>query len=321
MQPTPPSFNVLTNMDLGSSDRFMSDMELMHHYTASAYRTLCFMPFFRQTFQTDMVQAGLEYTFLLRQILAFSGYHLSYSRPDRRQHFALKASYHQELAVAGLRTAVAGEVTIKNCHAVFASSMFLVLSAYANFPSFCETHRTDSVIESIVDVMKLSQGMSTILKCSKGPLYQGSVKNILTCRAEAIPPIPERMRDLMDQLSMLSKIFENGLEVEDAADIHHLLSSLIRILHRAYESPAAAPELRAVLGWPACLSSKHMDLIRTRRPLALIVLSYFGIVLRYAAENCWFLDGWAPALADSLETTLAGTEFECLAEWPMSRLW
>ena len=300
-----------------------ADLELMHHYTATAHRTFTFSEKVHHAFQHDVVKVGLQYGFLLQQLLAFSGFHLSYTQPDQRRSYALRASRHQDRAIIGLRKALAGEVTTMNCHSLYASSIFLIICAFATFPSYEAYNKTFNAVDSIVDILRLADGISAILRGSEREIRNGPLRSLFPDKQGIPVPISDRLQQLIDRLTHLESQVEsyNFDSHADETDIFkHLVRSMADSVLKVHqnESLVVAPELRAIFLWPMLLSGGHLDLLKSQRPMALVILMYFCVILHYAAEDCWFFKGWGLAVSDSLEVSLAGTTYEQLITWPMS---
>ncbi|KAI5289264.1 hypothetical protein KEM55_008861, partial [Ascosphaera atra] len=70
--------------------------------------------------------------------------------------------------------------------------------------------------------------------------------------------------------------------------------------------------------WPASLSNNFMELLIRRRPLALVILAHFAVLLRNH-EQCWYLAGWDRYLLDAIERSMPG-EYEVFLAWPRSAI-
>lgn len=299
------------------------DLELMHHYTATAHCTFTSSEEVRHALKHDVIQLGLQYGFLLHQVLAFSGFHLSYTQPDQRRSYALRASRHQDRAITGLRTALAGEVTTKNRHALYASSIFLCVCAFATFPSYEAYNKTFNPVDGMVDMLRLMDGISTIRRGLDLEILNGPIRGLFLVGQGLPGLISDRLQQLIDRLTSLESQVEsyNFDSDADETDIFkHLLRSMVDSILTVHQntSSVVSPELRSIFVWPKLFSGRHLDLIKSRRPMALVILTYFCVIIHYATEQCWFVEGWAQAVGYSLEASLAGTVYEEAIRWPIS---
>ena len=114
LPPTSPSVPSPGN---GTLD--LADLELLHHYTTSTYKTLPSRaaPDQRELWQIQVVQLGLEHEFLLRGILAVPTLHLAYLLPMRRESLTLHATTHQSVALRLFHEAL-DRVNTSNCVAL-----------------------------------------------------------------------------------------------------------------------------------------------------------------------------------------------------------
>ncbi|KAK7409086.1 hypothetical protein QQX98_008747 [Neonectria punicea] len=300
------------------------DLELLHHYTVTAHRSFTFWGEVHHTLQADVPRQGLKHTFLLQQILAFSGFHLAYTQPDRRRFYTLRASQHQDRAINEMRAALAGEVTSRNCHALYASSIFLIISAFATFPSYEVYNSSFSALDSLIDILKLVDGISLIMKVSEYDLREGPLKGLFAGKTGSIPT-SSHLQTLIDQLLAVETclVTEDAQQEERSTEIAkeatELLADTIVMAHRNH-SIAASLELRAAFHWPLRISDKYLDQLRRRDPIAMVVLAHYCVLLHYAETNCWFLEGWSKMTMQDIAKDLSDSSLQHLIEWPLSVL-
>ncbi|UPL01191.1 hypothetical protein LCI18_012125 [Fusarium solani-melongenae] len=318
----PHFFKFLDHAQLRSQQDWASDLELLHHYTAVAYQTISFWGEVRQTLQYDVPREGMTHTFLLQQVLAFSGFHLAYLHPDRRHYFLVRAWVHQDQAVMGVNSVLADGLTSANCHALYASAIFLLICAFATYPS-CEMHHpTFSPVDGLVDIFRLTDGISLLLTSSGQDLRQGPLRGLFAGKSAAIDQ-SDHLQCLADQLLALKQLLLEPRSDEDGADTSVVLEATVSLadsilsVHKNH-SFAASLEVRAAFLWPLRMPSRYLSLTRQREPLALVVLAHYCVLLQYAEASCWFIKGWAAGVLTSITASLAGTSCEDLIRWPSS---
>ncbi|KAJ1323928.1 RNA polymerase II-specific transcription factor-like protein [Microdochium nivale] len=76
----------------------MTDLELLHNYTATTYLTLADNLTTREFYRTTVVQIGFDCDYVMRAILAVSSLHLAHNRIGRREHYQALAITHQQTA-------------------------------------------------------------------------------------------------------------------------------------------------------------------------------------------------------------------------------
>ncbi|KAK2029027.1 fungal Zn binuclear cluster domain-containing protein [Colletotrichum zoysiae] len=283
---------------------WISDLELMHHYTSVSYQTFSNSSVGQKTLQYDVPREALSYSFLLHQILAFSAYHLAYLQPECRHVYLMQAAQHQNDAINGMRGTLLGTITPTNCNALFASSIFLTLSAFATYPSYEKHNPSFSPIDSILDIFTLTDGMSVILRTSDEDLRKGPLREIFIRGAgDATPTTVEAtLQPLFDRLPGLStQLTEIGaLEHEGKYIIVNAIIALSKCIAKVstVNAMSAPVEFRAVFLWPIMMSTDYLDSLRQRQPAALVVLAHYCVIVHLAdAFSGWDALGRADNVA------------------------
>ncbi|GKT59888.1 fungal zn binuclear cluster domain-containing protein [Colletotrichum tofieldiae] len=302
---------------------WISDLELMHHYTSVSYQTFSHSSVAQKALQYDVPREALSYPFLLHQILAFSAYHLAYLQPDCRHAYLMQAAQHQNDAINGMRGTLLGTISPTNCHALFASSIFLTLSAFATYPSYEKYNPSFSPIDSMLDIFTLTDGMSVILRASDDDLRKGPLREIFIRAAGDTTPttVEATLQPLFDRLPRLStQLAEIGLlENEGKYTITNSIIALSECIAKVstVNAMSAPVEFRAVFLWPILMSTDYLDLLRRRQPAALVVLAHYCVIIHMAEPFCWFLNGWTRSLMSVISEQLAGTPWAELVMWPI----
>ncbi|KAJ4321847.1 hypothetical protein N0V84_005142 [Fusarium piperis] len=187
MSPDPyPYFaKFVTGQEPVEKSTWLTDLELMHHYTFSTYLTLPRANELQQAWQVEIPKLALSHVFLLHQVLSVSAHHLAYLHPDRPS-LSICASQHQNKAVVGLRTAVSS-ISEESCPEIFIASSLLYICAFASFsaPSRGEQPR----IADLLDVFLLVRGMSDILNSYNDELRASKLSSLFL-RGDATEPSP-----------------------------------------------------------------------------------------------------------------------------------
>ncbi|KAF4980794.1 hypothetical protein FDECE_17803 [Fusarium decemcellulare] len=189
----------------------ISCAQLMHHYTAIAYRTLL-TPCLHAcaTLQLAVPQEAFINPSLLHQILAFSALHLAYIHPNKRQQYLIQASQHQTAAISGTRELLAKPLTSNSCHALYASSVFVIISGFAIFPACEKTNAAFEPIGGIVDVFVLIGGMSVILESSDAQLRQGPLRGLFRDCVCPLPQVKDQVQEIATKAAALIPLFETS---------------------------------------------------------------------------------------------------------------
>ncbi|KAM0549461.1 hypothetical protein ACHAPJ_009447 [Fusarium lateritium] len=293
----------------------------MLHYTTVAYRTLVFSENTAVTFQQDLPREALSHPFFLRQILAFSGYHLAHLHPDKRQSYLLQASKHQNLAIRGIREALSEQVNSTNCHALYATTSLIVVNKFAAFPN-CEDFRTHGCslpVQSLMEIFSLVNGMEAVLHSPGGEeIVTGPLKELFGARTDPYTNnalmigISERLPELARRISSDFMEEQTRAALTSAVEsITFCVNDTLASLHKA--SP---PELRVLFWWPMKVLREFLDLAVAGHPLALVVLAYYDILLVWGESEYWFFEDWAENLINAIVEKVRGSPWEDLVSWP-----
>ncbi|ETS75763.1 hypothetical protein PFICI_12707 [Pestalotiopsis fici W106-1] len=295
-------------------------LELMHHYTAIAHRTLAVHDQIANVLLHDVPQEALSCPFLLTQLLSFAGFHKAYLQPARRQSYFLSASFHQAQALNDMRQTLIEPITPSNCHALYASAIFLAVSTLAKLPSYeIYSHGFDP-LNRLLEVFVLVDGMGIILNSSNHHLRAGPLRGLFakpwtkTTLSNHLSIISRQLPALRSKVSQdLKNWDEDTLIAIEAIDT---LIDSVDTVQEAHTLTASA-ELRAVFLWPIMVSNQYLILAQKRHPLSLVVLAYYCVLLRLAEEYYWFLKGWAGTVMTQLFQELHGTPWTDLLSWPL----
>ncbi|KAF4467702.1 transcription factor [Fusarium albosuccineum] len=306
---------------LDEPDCWITTAELMLHYTTAAYRTLSFADNVIHTFQCDVPRQAIAHPYFLREVLAFSGFHLAYLNPEKKQHYLLLASKHQNLAIRGIREALSGPITSTNCHAIYATSTLIVVNKFAAFPS-CEDHLVHGCampIQALVEIFSLVNGMDAVLKSPGGAdIKTGPLKELFG-QCDHAYPTGELLQGLLDRVPELirwtqSESFDPGTRqvlTSAAESFNNCLTSV-----NGFPTAACPAEVRAMFWWPMLISRDFLDLAGSSHPLALVILAYYDVLLYWGESRYWFFEDWAQVLISAIVDKVRGSQWEELVSWP-----
>lgn len=256
---------------------------------------------------------GLTHPFLLRGILAFSAFHLAYLNPEKRSRFRLLALRHQSLALRGLGEELQ-HVTAEKSHAMFLTSLLLVITKFAGFPN-CDNHDDHnccSPIQSLVEVFSVCSGGRAILcmfedDISRGPLAFMFSKGYSNESGEKVLPL------------LLGRLFELKATLNSRRENQTVLEAVdvfIDCAARISEGPRSTspPELSASIAWPMLMPAQFSDLLAKRNHAALAVLSHYCVLIQRAEKVIWCFEGWHKLLLREITAELRGAAWEGTVE-------
>lgn len=304
-----------------SSDCWVSNAELLIHYTTVTYRTFSFTGSLAKFLQSDLPREALSRPFLLREIMAFSGFHLAYLHPEKRHTYLLLASKNQDLAIRGLRENLSKDLTPQNCHTLYITSIFLILSKFAAFTAVEPQHRHHSCltpIESLLEIFSMVHGMDSVFRSSENDIRCGPLEGLFRQDSHAqstrVLSLSARLEELKLPIESQSEECETMTTLVSVID--SLVAATIRVAdHKTSASPA---ELRAIFLWPMLVPREFMGLAEGGNPIALIILAHYCVFIHWAAEKSWCFERWATALSHAIANQVSGSPWAAWLDWPLN---
>lgn len=288
---------------------WLPDLELMHHYTSSTFLTLPRAADLHHIWQIEVPKLAISHTFLLHQVLALSAQHQSHLHLDRYSHYSIYASVHQNRAIAGLRTALTS-IDYNTCHEIFIVSSLLSISAFATFSNFggvCERPRMDDLL----NVFQLVRGMSRILDSFTALLQQGTLGKLFL-KEETSRPAP-LLTAIVEELRQID--IPETIHLADASVCRESIAGVISWVEAAILT-TSTPDLRVCLSFAMCLTEEFIDLIQQRHPVALLIVTYYCVILHFTGQDHWYLRGWGRSIMDDIAVNIE-PGWHNKMKWPM----
>ncbi|KAF3016798.1 hypothetical protein E8E14_009319 [Neopestalotiopsis sp. 37M] len=294
---------------------WVTDLELMHHYSTVACFTLPRGEQVGHIWQTEFVRLALNDEPLMHQILAIAAFHLAYCHPNNRRQFHILASHHQSEAAQGLRKKLMQHVTPENAHACFAASSLMIIGAFA---AFCLSDGSDDLprpsLQDLLDIFGLNRGMDVVLRTWEQYIHHESFADLFKNFNNTKPmfyleAVCKKLSDLGSKL--------RGDEVDDITPlVDREISNFIQGIEESIHD-APVPELRIVMLWPITMNKDFFAALGERQPMALTVLAYYCSILHEAQSSAWYLQGWGMTVMNDIVSTLPADKLEHIL-WPKS---
>jgi hypothetical protein len=278
---------------------WLTDLELMHHYATVSYLTLPRSGKIFAVWQLEVPRLAFTHRFLMHQVLAFSAYHLAYLNPAQASTYSLQASQHQNDAIQGMRTALS-QITTENCHAVFASSSIIILSAFAAFSSRASENAGPG-IDDLQDVFHLIRGMSGILVSFDDQIQNGPLQDLFRYNESQMSSTLALVCDHLNRLQVQLDALDTDPVIKKLVGTE--ISSLLVWARKAIDT-STIPELRVTITWPITASAEYLKLVRQRHAIALTLLSCYCVILDASARDYWFTRGWGISTLQDIQNCI-----------------
>lgn len=298
---------------------WVSNAELIVHYTTVAYRTLVFTDSMVQFLQSDLPRQAVTHTPLLQQLMAFAALHLAHTTPGSRQLYLLKASRQQDRAIRGLRAGLSGPVNAHNCHTLYVASIFLVLCKFASFAADEPRHALHACVSptgSLLEIFTTISGMAGVFRPLEEHIRHGPFAGMFQ-RGPGV--YSAEMVNLQNRLGELRAWIEaDALPVEEGNTLLQAIDSLVAATVRCSSlSDASRPTgLRATFLWPMLVERGFVEMAEAGHPAGLVVVAHYCVLLSWSGRMLWCFERWAGSVIGDISDKIASTPWAGWMEWP-----
>jgi hypothetical protein len=290
----------------------LTAISTLHHYNTSTSYTMANVSGLQIFMRVTLPQIGFSHPFVLHSILALSALHLShYKMADSKSHYLSQAQYHYE---AGLRiaTLLLPDINQDTCPPLYIFTTICYLFTLGVGPK-----PGDFLIFSdsgIAEWLLLFQGMKSILESNYdilcrselAPLFQISSSIVNSSTAN-----DEHLKELVEIITMTSS---------KDPDFQVYITAVENLSKSFPASPSPGKRERAscpqqVFVWLFRLSEQYVACLQQRKPVAMVILAYFCVLLNDLSSS-WWIKGWAEHLISEIYASLTA-EHRLWIRWPM----
>jgi hypothetical protein len=283
-------------------------MEILHHFCTVTYLTLTPEHAQQKVWQSTAVKLGLGFPFLMHQILAIAALHLGHCNPERRNYFSNKAIELQSQAMEEFAV-LRNQVDASNFRAIFLFASLLAIHVFADSTPLSDLSFGD-YLDKLLGCISLVQGVRhLVLEDWEPQLHESEIGALFTVQH------PQQPYDVPDECRKLSNLIENFKVGE--ATLNTYRGALDRLQHSFALSGAPSQRhstIRWLLLWPMHLTREYLELLQERRPEALIILAYYGVLLQ-CYRKCWVVGDTGVFLIRAV-SAYTGRHWQPWLAWP-----
>ena len=276
------------------------DVELLHHYFTLTAFTIASDPFKQYIWRYRVPDMAKHSGYLMHNILALSAVNNAHIRPYHQQRYRSLAAYHQCKAANGFRLAVQ-ELSPENAGAVCASAGINILSELGF--SLCPDERDSQVLDPIQDLLTkfaLVRRTITLWRCSL-PLLENKYSSSVILKQDEHLTLNTTLAEVPIALQTLQSLVED-LPME--TDERNICKRAVLLLILEFRTILTQPrDFGQILRWSILVDSPFLELVRMRRPLALVVLAHYCVIFHHATTR-WCLKGWAEKVFYAIKASL-----------------
>ena len=287
--------------ELASEGLDIEDFFLLHHYTISTSYTLAAVPGLDTFMRINLPQIAFSNKFLLHSTLAIAALHLSHFKKNASEvnSYMMKALHHYGTALQIAAPLMA------NINSQNGPALYLFTTLCFSFTLGLGPKPGDFLLvgqQGIAQWLVQIQGMRSLLETKPelfqddtlAPLFQISVRSLAQSVAH-IDHFPE-LRERIQQAASGDPEVAQYLKALD-----QLSQRFDFALHSTPRVTQLVPQ--QVFVWVYLLEDDFVRLLQEEKPIALVILSYFCILLN-GLSSFWWTRGWVKHLLSEIYSSL-----------------
>ncbi|CAG7963041.1 unnamed protein product [Penicillium olsonii] len=316
------------------TDDWASDLELMHHYCTVTCNTLTVREDARHVWRVVLPIEGYSNKYLMHGILALSALHRAHLYPRWRDKYIKATAYHQAAGLKQFRELIASPIDPDNWQPVFCFSSMIMVYVCASPVRIGE--RWPAPILNMAELFSVVKGMQSIMepwlhslkKTQLAPLVNSVhlesdlILSPAMMRQSLLPPGTHEHLSLLHNFvndypfpeSEENPETPDGQPMPDHRDDYKKALAFFGNSLRQIDLAGPHIEIGMVLMWAYSLSNRFRDDLEAYRPPALVLLSYWCVLL-HLVDHSWYINGASRELLGDIEEKLHPA-FKDWLTWP-----
>ncbi|GAD94258.1 conserved hypothetical protein [Paecilomyces variotii No. 5] len=276
------------------------DQALFHHYMTVTTLSITADIKRLDRWRSFIPSVAKEAEYSLHSLLAFSALHLAHIQRDNRRRYLSIATSHQCQALATFRSEVKS-ITQDNTTPIVVFSCFLILYELGLVhPNHQVCDMQDPITKFIQSVMLIHNAVKSLKQAPwlrVGPVMQ----LLLRSARENAPSVPPEVYQALRQLDIL-----NETTTVDAHE-RQIYTDAVQHLRDCFEAVSISPEeWLPSLRWANVVSSDYVAALQEKRPMALVILVHFCLLVYHSPER-WWMSGWNETIVNEAMQLLDGS--------------
>jgi hypothetical protein len=259
----------------------------------------------------NLARLAIATPYLMHEMLALHGLRL-FAKDTSRRDLMARALFHQSEALRLVQQHLIAAAQ-EHALALFLFTSYAAVCALAE-PALCGIHNdSPDPLEKMLHGFQLSRGIVLIVDPYWSELRQTWVWPVVRSQIEAGSDLVPRAQDVPNYTYLRCLAF--GLENESARKacveaIEFTLSSISLVQQRKDDRMSR----RLVTSWPIETGTEFHALLTERRPVSLVILAYYAVLLKLGT-GLWWIGKWPEALLNHISAIL-GEEWAEFLKWP-----
>ncbi|PGH35707.1 hypothetical protein GX50_01420 [[Emmonsia] crescens] len=283
-------------------DPNLEDLELMMNWYNLDLHSLSTSPEHKAVCQEALRRESLIHPFLMHGVLALSALDLErrirgsalnvYQRP-----YMTIALGHHSRAVA-LSQPLLGNINEENCKAMFLLSILLTIFAFGS-PQAPDPMNICRPMDQFHLVLLLARGMQQALSTATDWIKDDEF-NIIMKPDDYTPFLPDDAKAALQKLRQLNENCEQ-YDVCNEKNVYNAAIDQVQLMLEQIHGGATRPN--PAVTWAVKVPPLYLELMRAYKPMALVVLAYYCVILHHL-RGIWWIDGWSAPLLQAIWLSL-----------------
>ncbi|KAI9927420.1 hypothetical protein MW887_003033 [Aspergillus wentii] len=274
----------------------------MHHFTLVTSASL-FEDNQQRLWQEEIPLQASSCPLLMHGILAIAALHLALSTPAESSSLLDRALHHHTLSLQLFNRQITTSNS-SNAHLHFSYTVLLIVWAYGSVVPMDDQYlQLDGLLDSL-ELVRLGKSMFELHSDDIRREAIGQFAGFDASRAKKY--ISDTVRQALTGLRAKADDFIDSMAIDHME--HHLQFS------------ETTGDVRFVIGWPAVVENAFWARIRSHKPVAMLILAHYSMLLAKCKEHHWWISGWAGRVLLAVENILPDSEKRRL-DWETHRVW
>jgi len=290
----------------------VSDFSLLHHYTCSTAFTLAVVPGLHTFMRVNLPQLAFSNRFLLHGVLAIAGLHMSRFKRDASEinYYTTKALHHHGIALRKA-TPLMQELDAKS-----GPALYLFSTLCFSFTLGLGPRSGDFLLfrkNGVADWLTQIRGMKSLLEAKPEIFHHEALSPFFETSIRSMAHTNSGVEHLPELREQILRVGPPEAELEIYLTALSQLSERFDVVTGSFRASQIFPQ--QVYVWLHQLEDDFVRLLQEEKPIALVILSYFCILLN-SLGSVWWNRGWAEHLLSEIHSSL-NQEYRVWMQRPM----
>ncbi|GKZ35092.1 hypothetical protein AbraIFM66950_005642 [Aspergillus brasiliensis] len=273
----------------------ITDLELMMQWCNSTHKSVSRGEHTDHIWRSRASEEAIRHPFLMHGLLALSSLHIARTTQDvqRRPIYLSTAVAHQTQALALFRERLSN-INSSNAKAMFAFAGIVVIYTFG-LPHAPESSDPWANVDDLIQIFTLARGIQHILKQATSVIKSDEWRVIFQ-----VEDLDEGyLKDAQSSLERLHEVNNACGAQDDTHDTTVYDYALVRLSEMLAEARSGLSPVSTSCRWAIRQLPEFMEILRDRKPLALVILAYHCVVF-HRMRGVWYVGDRGSRVARAL---------------------